>query len=101
MRTSKTSFTAGVALALAPSAAAQLTLVTNLPGTFVDISATGTPLSLLDDAEVDITTTLGNALLPAGTVRVGANGGFKSGTSMVARTQRLYEVVMMVHDHIY
>ena len=65
----------GAALALAPAAAAQLSIVTNLPGTFVDISATGTALSLADDAEIDITTTVGNALLPAGTVRVGSNGG--------------------------
>ncbi len=58
-------------------AAAQLNIVSNLPGAFVDISTTGTPLSLADDAEVDIVTTVGNALLPAGTVRVGSNGGVR------------------------
>jgi len=67
----------GAALALTPLATAQLTLVSNLPGAFVDISGTGTPLSLADDAEVDIVTTVGNALLPAGTVRVGSNGGVR------------------------
>jgi hypothetical protein len=60
---------------LALPAAAQLSLVSNLPGTFIDISSTGTPLSLADDGEVSITTTLGNALLPAGEVRIGSNGG--------------------------
>ena len=52
-----------------------VSIVNNLPGSFVDISGTGTALSLLDDGEVDITTTIGNALLPAGQVRVGSNGG--------------------------
>lgn len=56
-------------------AAAQLTLVSNLPGTYVDISTSGTPLSLADDGETTIITTIGNALLPAGDVRVGSNGG--------------------------
>jgi len=62
---------------LAPSAAAQLTIVTNLPGTFVDISTTGTPLSLGDDATVSVTTTIGNALLPAGTAVIGSNGAVR------------------------
>jgi hypothetical protein len=74
-KTLKSFLSMGAALALAPAATAQLSIVSNLPGTFVDISATGTPLSLADDAEVDITTTIGNALLPAGTVRVASNGG--------------------------
>jgi hypothetical protein len=69
--------TLGVAGLLAPLASAQLTIVSNLPGTFVDISATGTPLSLADDGEVDIVTTIGNALLPAGTARVGSNGAVR------------------------
>ena len=63
--------------ALEGAASAQLNIVSNLPGTFVDISTTGTPLSLTDDGEVDITTTVGNALLPAGTVRVGSNGAVR------------------------
>jgi len=70
---------------LALPAAAQLSLVSNLPGTFIDISSTGTPLSLADDGEVSITTTLGNALLPAGDVRIGSNGGvrfFGTGTNL-------------------
>ena len=42
---------------------------------FIDISATGTPLNLTDDGEADIVTTVGNALMPAGAVTVGNNGG--------------------------
>ena len=55
--------------------ATNVSIVSNLPGAFIDISGTGTSLSLTDDGEVDITTTVGNALLPAGQVRVGSNGG--------------------------
>lgn len=47
----------------------------SLPSGFVDISTTGTPLNLGDDGETLITTTVGNSLLPAGTVVVGNNGG--------------------------
>jgi hypothetical protein len=68
---------AALCIVLAPSAAAQLTIVTNLPGTFVDISTTGTPLSLADDASADVVTTIGNALFPAGTARVGSNGAVR------------------------
>jgi hypothetical protein len=46
----------------------------SLPEGFIDISTTGTPLNLTDDQEVLITTTVGNTLLPAGTVVVGNNG---------------------------
>jgi len=67
----------GFVCAFAPSAVAQLSFVSNLPGTFVDISTTGAPLSLTDDAEVDIPTTVGNALFAAGTARVGSNGGVR------------------------
>lgn len=42
---------------------------------FIDISGTGTPLGLLDDGEANLTTTVGNAIFGAGTVRVGNNGG--------------------------
>jgi hypothetical protein len=56
---------------------ATLTIVDNLPGTWIDISATGTALNLADDASVDIATTIGNSLLAAGTVRVGSNGAVR------------------------
>lgn len=51
-----------------------LTIVDNLPGTFQDISRTGTALNLSGDLEAEIWTTIGNALLPAGLVVVGNNG---------------------------
>jgi hypothetical protein len=50
-----------------------------LPGAWIDISGTGTPLDLADDGEADIATTVGNALLAAGTARVGSNGGVRFG----------------------
>lgn len=56
-----------------------LAIVDCLPGAFIDISATGTPLNLSDDAEVNITTTVSNALFAAGTARVGSNGGVRFG----------------------
>jgi len=52
-------------------------IVSNIAGTFLDISTTGTPLNLVDDGEVDIPTTIGNALLAAGVARVGSNGGVR------------------------
>jgi hypothetical protein len=53
---------------------ASLTITDCVPGAFVDISATGTPLNLSDDGSVDIVTTVGNILFPAGSARVGSNG---------------------------
>ncbi len=49
--------------------------LTNDPSMFVDISGTGTPLGLTDDSEGFITTTIGNILLPAGSITIGNNGG--------------------------
>ncbi len=46
---------------------------------FIDISTTGTPLNLTDDSEATIVTTVGNTLMPAGSVTVGNNGGILSG----------------------
>ncbi|MEO1997093.1 MAG: hypothetical protein ABGZ17_17630, partial [Planctomycetaceae bacterium] len=51
----------------------------NDPAQFIDISGTGTALGLSDDGEADITTTVGNAIFPAGAVTVGNNGGILSG----------------------
>lgn len=50
-------------------------LVGSRPAPYVDISATGTLLSLNDDDEVVINTTVGNVAYPAGTVVVANNGG--------------------------
>lgn len=53
----------------------QVILGAQAPGTFLDISTTGTPLNLNDDDEAVITTTIGNPIFPAGTVVVANNGG--------------------------
>lgn len=47
---------------------------------FVDISSTGTALTLNDDSTVTIHTTVGNSLFSAGSVRVGNNGGILRST---------------------
>jgi hypothetical protein len=54
-----------------------LTITDCLPGTFVDISGSGTALNLTDDGSAAIPTTVGNALLAAGTAQVGSNGGVR------------------------
>lgn len=55
----------------------------DIPGTWIDIAGTGTALNLADDDAADITTTVGNALLGAGTVRVGSNGAVRfAGTDL-------------------
>jgi hypothetical protein len=54
-----------------------LALVNHLPGTWLDISGTGTPLGLGDDDEIDLTMTLGNQLFAPGTIRIGSNGGVR------------------------
>ncbi len=54
-----------------------VTVTDCLPGTFLDISGTGTALNLADDGEVNIPTTVGNPLVAAGTARVGSNGGVR------------------------
>jgi hypothetical protein len=52
-----------------------LTIVSNQPGAFVDISVTGTPLVLNDDEEGVIPPTIGNAVFPVGTIVAANNGG--------------------------
>ena len=46
---------------------------------FVDISGTGTGLGLGDDGEATITSTIDNAIIPAGPVTVANNGGVLAG----------------------
>jgi hypothetical protein len=65
------------ALVAAAPGSGDIRIVDCLPGTFVDISATGTALDLADDEEADIATTVGNAWLAAGTARVGSNGAVR------------------------
>jgi len=69
----------GRVLSLVNKLAATTYMTSTVPGTFVDISGTGTALNLTDDGEVDIATTVGNALLAAGTARVGSNGAVRFG----------------------
>lgn len=51
----------------------------NNPSLFIDIAATGTPLSLVDDGVGIINTTVGNSILPAGAVTVSNNGVIVAG----------------------
>lgn len=69
----------GTVLSLVNRLAATTYMTNTVPGTWIDISGTGTALNLADDGEVNITTTIGNALLAAGTARVGSNGGVRFG----------------------
>lgn len=61
-------------LALAGAAQAQVTIVNNIPGSFQDISSTGTFFNLVDDNSTTVTTTLGNAAFPAGPMTISNNG---------------------------
>lgn len=51
-----------------------LSIVTDRPGTFTDISGSGTFIDSTDDSEHNIVTTVGNTAFPAGNVRIGNNG---------------------------
>ena len=55
--------------------AALVSMVDDRPGVFIDISETGSLLSLDDEDETAIITTIGNTILPAGRVVVANNGG--------------------------
>jgi hypothetical protein len=66
-----------VMCALAAVAGAQININNTTPASigFVDISMTGgTALTMFDDTTTTITTTVGNALIPAGPVRISTNG---------------------------
>jgi MYXO-CTERM domain-containing protein len=72
---------AGVALA-ATAANAQYAIVNSMPGAFIDISGTGTDLNLnADDSTVAFNSTIGNAILAAGALRVSSNGNVQAGTT--------------------
>jgi hypothetical protein len=79
----KTLLSLSTALALVTGSHAQVRIVDDLPGAFLDIAATGTPLALSDDGEANFVSTIGNSLIPAGQVRIGANGGARFGTSPI------------------
>jgi len=69
-----------ISLLLAP-AFGQTRIVDDLPGAFLDISTTGITIAVANDGTAVLTTTIGNSLFPAGTVRIGANGGARFGAS--------------------
>ena len=73
-------------------------IIDTLPGAFIDISASGIPLSLGDDDEVDIQTTVGNALFAAGTARVGSNAGIRFGGSALAANENA--ALALVNTHL-
>jgi hypothetical protein len=62
------------ALGFLSLAQAEVRIVNNLPGSYVDIFAVGTRVDLGDDGETTITTSIGNSLLPAGQITLGNNG---------------------------
>ena len=66
---------------LSGAALAQLQIVSNLGGTFTDISGSGTALNPTDDSEHNIVTTVGNKIFAAGDVRIGNNGGMGFGVT--------------------
>ena len=55
----------------------QITKASNV-ARFIDISTTGTNLLLSDDSSASVTTTVGNALFPAGSTSISNNGGILS-----------------------
>jgi hypothetical protein len=52
-----------------------LTVVDDIPGVFIDISGTGTPLDLSGNEEIEVFTLIGNDAFPAGRVIIANNGG--------------------------
>jgi len=65
----------------ARAVAIPISIVDNLPGTYIDISSTGTLLTPTSDGSVtDSTSGIGNALFPAGALIVAENGGISFGT---------------------
>jgi len=68
--------------------AEEIQLTNTLPGVFLDITTVGTDLHLGDEGYAEITTTINNALLPAGTWVISNNGGigFNVGDPFLAPT---------------
>lgn len=63
-----------VLLMVSTRASAEVRIVSSLPGSYVDISAVGTAFNLGDDGSTLYTTSVGNSLLPPGTIRISNNG---------------------------
>ncbi|MCZ6698648.1 MAG: hypothetical protein O7D94_06940, partial [Planctomycetota bacterium] len=74
-------FSAAFGLSLPLHLAAQtVQIVSDLPGSFIDITGTGEQLMLADDAVTERITTIGNIVYPIGTVVIGNNGGVGFGS---------------------
>ena len=92
---------AAAAMCFAGAANAQVSWTNSLSGTWMDISTTGTALNLSDDGEVNITSTAGNSVFAAGTVRVGSNGAVRfagSGLSLGFTNQTIPSSAMFSGD---
>src|ERR1043165_5663286 len=63
-----------IALGLVSLARAEVRIVGNLSGAFVDTSSFGTRLNLGDDGAQPINTSIGNSLLPPGIIHISNNG---------------------------
>src|SRR4051812_1828922 len=64
-------------MAVSSTAVAQFNTVTNIPGTFTDISATGITIATGDDAAGAFTSSVTNAVFPVASV-FGATNGYIS-----------------------
>src|SRR5262245_55145051 len=62
------------ALGLVSLVRADVRIVSNLPGAYVDITDVGTRLVLADDGSQTLLTSIGNSLLPPGAIRISNNG---------------------------
>lgn len=69
------------AFSLGATAAADVSIRSDLPGGYVDITGVGTYYDLGDDGTQEITSAIGNLLLPAGTHRISNNGAISWGNS--------------------
>jgi hypothetical protein len=67
-----------LAIGAASTASGQYEIVSHVPGTWIDIAATGTPLSLGDDQSIQISNTVSNEFLPAN-AWVNSNGSIGAG----------------------
>ncbi len=81
MRCSPRSLALLAGLAVSASASAQYAIVTNQPGSFTDISGTGTLVGNGDDNTYQFTSAVGNGLFPAGTIYACTNGFLSSGAT--------------------
>jgi hypothetical protein len=81
-----------VALCLLTAVAGAQHFVTDIPGTFVDLSTTGTStlIATTDDSGHSFVSTVGNAMFPAGNLRLGNNGALvNTGATVTTGTPSL------------